>query len=247
MKGVGVMDSRRAYLFAKGYFFLGRNILAGKVTNAFLDLAAFLDYRLLILLSMWHPDMESRKRLLRKRGVDIGEHSFIDYGVYIEITAPKSIVIEDYACLGFGAVVYAHDAGANAVADFPMRIRRTSIGYNSVVGTRSVILPGVTVGRHCGVLAGSVVTKDVPDGTVVGGNPAVHIAAIDEIARAWQEGIKENPEDYYDHPNPFRAPSSPVDHLVTWRDEGVKVRDSRELRTGTPFDFILEAKTSRRE
>lgn len=236
------MDRKRAYLFARGYFFLGRNLLAGKVTNAVLDLAAFLDYRLLILLSMWHPDMERRKRFLRKRGVGLGEHSFVDYGVYIEITAPKSIVIEDYVCLGFGVIIYAHDAGANAVADLSMRIRRTHIGYNSVVGSRSVILPGVTIGKHCGVLAGSVVTRDVPDGTVVGGNPAEHLATIDEIAVAWQEDMKAHPETHYDHPNPYRAPSSPVDHLITWRKEDVKIGDWTELRTGTPFDYILEAK-----
>lgn len=47
------------------------------------------------------------------------------------------------------------------------------------VGANSTILPGVTVGEYAVVAAGSVVTKDVPDYTVVGGNPAKVIKELD--------------------------------------------------------------------
>lgn len=228
---------------ARGYWFLGRNLLAGKITNTILDLLAFLDYRLLIFFSMWHPDMNSRLKFMRRRGVQVGENVFVDLGVFIEITSPQAVVLEDYVGLGYGCIIYAHDAGPNAVADMPMRVRETRIGYNSVVGSNSVILPGVKVGRHCGVLAGSVVTKDVPDGTVVAGNPAQHLATAEEIGLAWQEDMRKHPHEYYDHPNPCRAPSTPFDHIITWREEGIKVRDWTELRTGTPFDHILDFKT----
>jgi acetyltransferase-like isoleucine patch superfamily enzyme len=46
------------------------------------------------------------------------------------------------------------------------------IGDDVWIGANAVILPGVTIGRHCVVAAGAVVTKDVPDNTVVGGIPA---------------------------------------------------------------------------
>ena len=46
------------------------------------------------------------------------------------------------------------------------------IGDDVWIGANAVILPGVTIGRHCVVAAGAVVTKDVPDNTVVGGVPA---------------------------------------------------------------------------
>ncbi|WP_346675095.1 sugar O-acetyltransferase [Methanobrevibacter woesei] len=51
---------------------------------------------------------------------------------------------------------------------------------NVWVGIGATILPGVTVGENSIVGAGSVVTKDVPDNTIVAGNPAKFIKKIDE-------------------------------------------------------------------
>jgi acetyltransferase-like isoleucine patch superfamily enzyme len=52
------------------------------------------------------------------------------------------------------------------------------LGDGSWVGAGAVILPGVTIGRNSVVAANSVVTKDVPDFVVVGGNPAQFIRFI---------------------------------------------------------------------
>ena len=46
------------------------------------------------------------------------------------------------------------------------------------IGSKSVILPGVTIGENAVVGAGSVVTKDVPDNAIVAGNPAKIIKYI---------------------------------------------------------------------
>ena len=46
------------------------------------------------------------------------------------------------------------------------------------IGANAVILPGVTIGRHSVVAAGAVVTKDVPENTVVGGVPAKVMSVI---------------------------------------------------------------------
>lgn len=46
------------------------------------------------------------------------------------------------------------------------------IGNDTWIGARSIILPGVTIGNGAVVGAGSIVTRDVPPYTVVGGNPA---------------------------------------------------------------------------
>ena len=46
------------------------------------------------------------------------------------------------------------------------------------VGANAVILPGVTIGEHCVVAAGAVVTKDVPPHSLVAGVPAKVIKQI---------------------------------------------------------------------
>jgi maltose O-acetyltransferase len=47
-----------------------------------------------------------------------------------------------------------------------------TIGDNTWIGTRAIILPGRHIGKNCIIGAGSVVTKDVPDYAIVAGNPA---------------------------------------------------------------------------
>jgi acetyltransferase-like isoleucine patch superfamily enzyme len=53
----------------------------------------------------------------------------------------------------------------------------TRIGDFCVIGTGAIILSGVTIGNDAVVAAGSVVTKDIPSNTIVGGNPAKVIRA----------------------------------------------------------------------
>jgi carbonic anhydrase/acetyltransferase-like protein (isoleucine patch superfamily) len=241
------MDWEDKLKLLRGYSFLARNILAGKVTNKVLDFLAFMDYRLLMYLSMWHPDIDSRRRLLRKRGVNISDKAWVDIGVWIEMTTPQAVIIEDYVKLAYGVVIYAHDAAVNSVADLPMRVTPTRLSYNCAIGTRSIIMPGVTVGRHCGVVPGSVVTHDVPDMTVWGGNPAKQLFTDEQLLQAWQAHMRAQPELFYDHPNPGRAPGNPLEHLINWRDENLPIHDYTELRTGTPFDYILDAKAKKKK
>lgn len=46
------------------------------------------------------------------------------------------------------------------------------VGFGTWIGSRSVVLPNVSIGDMCVVAAGAVVTKDVKDNTLVGGVPA---------------------------------------------------------------------------
>lgn len=48
------------------------------------------------------------------------------------------------------------------------------------IGSNALVMPGVTIGSHVLIAAGSVVTKSVPDNVVVGGNPARIICSIEE-------------------------------------------------------------------
>ena len=53
-----------------------------------------------------------------------------------------------------------------------------TIGDDVWIGANAVILPGVNIGNHCVVAAGAVVTKDVPDNTLVAGVPAKPIKKL---------------------------------------------------------------------
>jgi acetyltransferase-like isoleucine patch superfamily enzyme len=236
------MDLKRLYLYVRGYTFLGRHVVAGKVVDKSLELLAFFDYRLHILLCLWHPDMETRIKLLRKRGVHVGENVFVDFGVFIDITHPGNVVIEDHALLGYHTTIFSHDAAMNQYADLPIKTRPTRIGYNCAIGPHSVILEGVSVGKHAGVISGSVVKRDVEDGEFVWGVPAEHVTTMPELFVKWQKEMKAHPENYFDSPHPTRAPSTPWDHLLTWREEGISINPTGSHRTGTPFDYIADAR-----
>lgn len=61
-------------------------------------------------------------------------------------------------------------------------MKEIHIGNNCFIGARSFILPGTTIGNNCIVGAGSVVSGNVPDDSVIAGNPAVIICRTSEWA-----------------------------------------------------------------
>ncbi len=114
------------------------------------------------------------QELLHEGIVRIGDRCLI--GRHSSIVGHYSITIEDDVF--FGPNVYVTDQN-HGVADPTMPIGRQStaekpvlIGAGSWLGANVVVLPGVTIGKHVAVGAGSVVTKDLPDHSVAVGSPA---------------------------------------------------------------------------
>lgn len=70
----------------------------------------------------------------------------------------------------------------NKYPDFDV-FGKVTIGDWVYIGTNSLIMPGITIGDGALIAAGSVVTKSVPSGVVVGGNPAKIISTIDNYIK----------------------------------------------------------------
>lgn len=83
---------------------------------------------------------------------------------------PKGIYIGSNTWILANSCILAHDycRGTNGKG----KLFDTFIGKNSIIGINSIIMPGVKIGNHVVVGSGAVVTKDVPDNCIVGGNPA---------------------------------------------------------------------------
>jgi len=64
------------------------------------------------------------------------------------------------------------------------------IGEYSFIGTSSAIFPGVTIGKGCLIKAGSIVTKSIPDFSIVSGNPAEITGSILNVDEKYFENIE---------------------------------------------------------
>lgn len=101
-------------------------------------------------------------------GMDIDPTATFSLSVRFDKTNPGGVHIGAYTYVAFDVAILAHDMTRGLYL-------HTRIGKCCFVGARSVILPGITVGDHSIVGAGSVVTKDVPPNCIVAGNPAAII------------------------------------------------------------------------
>jgi len=115
--------------------------------------------------------------------VSIGTHTEIGPGVIIgdnvrihsNCFIPELTVIEDDAWIG-PCVCICNDKYPGPRYEIREKKREgVTIKGLAVIGANVTILPGVAVGRGAVVGAGSIVTKNVPDGVVVCGNPAKEI------------------------------------------------------------------------
>lgn len=130
---------------------------------------------------------ESKRKYLIKKGAKIGEGTRINSGISSFGNEPYLITIGRDCLLSYEICLVTHDGGVkvlNSLNKFDGKradkMGRIIIGDNVYIGARVMIMPGVTIGNNCVIGAMSVVTKDIPDNTVVAGVPARTICSIDE-------------------------------------------------------------------
>ena len=126
-----------------------------------------------MLLAYACPTARIRICLHRWRGVNIGKNVYIGLFCFLDNLYPEYIYIEDNASINAGSMILTHfNPMKRYAAIFQAKAEPVVIGEGAIVSVRSVILPGVVIGKNAVVSAGSVVEKNVPDYTLVKGNPA---------------------------------------------------------------------------
>ncbi len=126
------------------------------------------------LLGAVGADVEVRAPFRCDYGTNIsmGSGVFVNFGlVALDVAV---IAIGDDVQIGPGVqlLTASHPLDAGLRRARWESARPISIGDNAWLGGGVIVLPGVTIGRDAAVGAGTVVTRDVPDGVVVVGNPA---------------------------------------------------------------------------
>src|SRR5690554_6001525 len=148
-----------------------------------------------IIKSIYYKYLQSFKpiKYAKKLGVNFGKNFHVFGKVYYG-SEPWIISIGDNVYITNDVKFLTHDGGTLIFRDLYPDLEITkpiTIGNNVFIGINSVILPGVKIGNNVVIGACSVVTKDVPDNSVVAGNPARIIKTSDDyLEKLRRESIK---------------------------------------------------------
>jgi acetyltransferase-like isoleucine patch superfamily enzyme len=119
--------------------------------------------------------VEIQKNATIGKNVKVSSHTFICEGVTIEddvfIGHNVSFINDRYP--------RATAAGGSLQTEADWSVVKTVVKRGASIGTSATILCGVIIGEGAIVGAGSVVTRDVPAGTVVAGNPARYLKTLE--------------------------------------------------------------------
>jgi maltose O-acetyltransferase len=118
--------------------------------------------------------------VLVKRGMKVGCNFNRQQGCFLDPTHCYLIEIGDDVTMSIRVTVLTHDASTKSSTGYT-KLGAVTIGDRVFIGANTTILPGVSIGTDAIVGACSVVTRDVPEGVVVAGNPARIICTVEEM------------------------------------------------------------------
>jgi UDP-2-acetamido-3-amino-2,3-dideoxy-glucuronate N-acetyltransferase len=118
--------------------------------------------------------VEIQKNAKIGKNCKIGPYAFLPSGVVIE----EGVFIGPHACFTNDKVPRATNHKGELRGEHEWELLHTTVKRGASIGANATILCGVTIGEHAIVGAGAVVTKDVPQNTIVVGNPARPIGKV---------------------------------------------------------------------
>lgn len=98
---------------------------------------------------------------------------------------PYLIEIGDYVQITRDVKFFCHGAAWMFRKNYPKMdfYGKIKVGNNVYIGNNALIMPGVTISDNVIIAAGAVVTKSVPEGVIVGGNPAQIIGEVRSLEK----------------------------------------------------------------
>lgn len=127
---------------------------------------------------------------LKRKGVKVGEGCMIS-PCHLSTSEPWLIEIGNYCRIAKDTEFFNHGGifGLQILHDdYDLDyFGKIKIGDYVSIGEGCKIMPGVTIGNNVIIGAGSVVTKSIPDGFMVAGNPIKHIGYTED----WYKSLKE--------------------------------------------------------
>ena len=127
-----------------------------------------------------------RPWILRKIGAKIGKNVFIGSNVWIDSGHADMIILEDHVHIAGECTILCHQRNlsdyciGDDYAKLGYKIEKVYLKKGCLIGQKSMIMPGVTIGEGAIVGAYSLVTKNVPAWTIVTGRPAKVVKIIPE-------------------------------------------------------------------
>jgi acetyltransferase-like isoleucine patch superfamily enzyme len=96
---------------------------------------------------------------------------YLHLGVHALVNTARPVILGDEVGLGTRTSIYTHGAYPSRLMGFPVAFEGVEIGdFTWVPG--ATINPGVRIGRNCVIGVNSLVTRDIPDGSLAAGSPA---------------------------------------------------------------------------
>lgn len=144
-----------------------------------------------------HGSPEFRTEFMRNKVAYMGKN--VKLFTWTLGTEPYLIKIHDNVNVASEVMFITHDVSVFNVSrylglDYTLdKVGSIELWDNCMIGARSILMPGCSVGKNSIVAAGSVVTKQIPDNEVWGGNPAHFIMTTNEYALKLLEMNAEYP------------------------------------------------------